>query len=173
MTSTRTAVGPAAMTDRHTVPERLAGRLLATDRSVTALVLRLTLAVVMFPHGAQKMLGWFDGPGFAGEMSILTDAVGLPVVIAFLVIVIEFFGSIGLALGFLTRIAAAGIASVMTGAVLTVHLRFGFFMNWFGNQAGEGFEYHILAIGLSLALLLMGSGAVSLDRVLIRRQVGR
>lgn len=171
MTSTWTAAGPAGTTGRASARGWLHA-LLATDRSMTALVLRLTLAVVMFPHGAQKMLGWFGGPGFGGEMSILTDAVGLPSVIAFLVIVIEFFGSIGLALGFLSRIAAAGIASVMIGAVLTAHLKFGFFMNWFGNQAGEGFEYHILAIGLALALLVTGSGALSLDRALIGRYAG-
>jgi len=141
-----------------------------TDPSYAALVLRLTLAIVMFPHGAQKLLGWFGGLGFSGTMAALTETNGLPAVVAFLVIVIEFFGSIGLALGFLSRIAAAGIAAVMIGAVLTTHVQVGFFMNWFGNQTGEGFEYHLLALGIALAVMIEGSGAISLDRMLSDRR---
>jgi len=131
-------------------------------------ILRWTLAVVMFPHGAQKLLGWFGGHGFQGTMGHLTDGAGLPWVIAFLVIVIEFFGPLGLALGLLTRPAAFGVASVMVGAVATTHWPHGFFMNWAGNQAGEGFEYHLLTLGIALALMIEGGGAFSLDRRLSR-----
>ncbi|MGH7720233.1 MAG: DoxX family protein [Gemmatimonadaceae bacterium] len=169
MTATATAPGRAQEVITTGFTGGWLRSLIWTDRSGTALLLRLTLALVMFPHGAQKMLGWFGGPGFAGEMSLLTETVGLPSVIAFLVIFIEFFGSIGLALGFLGRVAAAGIASVMIGAVLTMHVPFGFFMNWFGTQTGEGFEYHLLAIGIAAAIMINGSGTLSIDRALTGR----
>jgi putative oxidoreductase len=142
--------------------------LLHTTDGIGPAILRWTLAVVMFPHGAQKLLGWFGGHGFQGTMGYLTDGAGLPWVIALLVIVIEFFGPLGLALGLLSRPAAFGIASVMVGAVATTHWPHGFFMNWAGNQAGEGFEYHLLVLGLALALMIEGGGAFSLDRRLSR-----
>lgn len=134
--------------------------------------MRLTLAVVFFPHGAQKMLGWFGGPGFAGVMEILTGTYGLPTLLAFLVILIEFFAPLALALGLFGRVAAFGIGCVMVGAVFAGgHFQHGFFMNWFGKMpaGAEGFEYHLLALGIVLALLIKGSGAFSLDRVLWRR----
>jgi putative oxidoreductase len=131
-------------------------------------VLRLTLAVVMFPHGAQKLLGWFGGYGFEGTMGFLTGGIGLPVVLAALVIGIEFFAPIALAVGFLSRAAALGIAAVMMGAVVTTHLPFGFFMNWSGAQGGEGFEFHLLVLGMAAALMIRGSGALSVDRWLGR-----
>lgn len=142
--------------------------LLRTRRDFSALFLRLTLGLVFFPHGAQKMLGWFGGPGFAGEMELLTGAVGIPALIAALVILIEFFGAIALVLGLLGRVAALGIASVMVGAALTVHLPFGFFMNWFGElpPGAEGFEYHLLVLAIALVIMVRGSGAFSLDRKL-------
>lgn len=148
-------------------------KLLLTDDSVTGLILRLTLGLVMFPHGAQKFLGVYGGYGFSGTMGYLTGQVGLPTVIAFLVIMAEFFGSLGLILGLGTRIAAFGILCVMTGAVLVAHLPNGFFMNWAGNQAGEGFEYHLLAIGIALALILKGAGKASIDRMLVKKKGAR
>jgi putative oxidoreductase len=144
--------------------------LVRTDADLGPLVLRLTLALVMFPHGAQKMLGWFGGYGFSGSMQGLTTQAGLPAVIAFLVICIEFFAPIGLLAGLLSRVAALGIGSVMVGAIFVGHLQFGFFMNWSGNQAGEGFEYHLLVIGIAVALLIQGSGALSVDRLLGREE---
>lgn len=141
-------------------------KLIQTDDDVTALVLRLALGIVMFPHGAQKMLGWFGGGGFGGTMGHFTQNLGIPAVLVFLVILAEFFGSLGLLVGLLTRVAAFGIGCVIFVAALMVHLPNGFFMNWTGAQAGEGFEYHILALGLVIALLIRGSGALSVDRVL-------
>ena len=147
-------------------PSRLGwvGRLIETEADVTSLFLRLTLAVVIFPHGAQKLLGWFGGYGFSGTMGFFTEQMGLPGLVAFLVIFIEFFGALALAAGALGRAAAAGIAAVMVGAVVTTHLPNGFFMNWTGAQAGEGFEFHLLALGIAAALILKGSGAASFDR---------
>jgi putative oxidoreductase len=143
--------------------------LFQTNDAVSLLILRLTLGAVMLPHGAQKLLGWFGGYGFGGTMSLFTDKMGIPAVLAFLVILAESFGSLGLIVGFLTRIAAFGIAWVMVGAIFLVHVRHGFFMNWFGQQAGEGFEYHLLVIGISLALLLSGGGKWSVDGIISKR----
>ena len=140
-----------------------------TDHDHVLLVLRATLALVIFPHGAQKLTGWFGGPGFTGTMAHLTGEYHLPWLIALLVVLIEFFAPLALALGVLSRLAAAAIASVMIGAALTQHTSY-FFMNWFGNQAGEGFEYHLLAVGLAIAIMAYGGGAFSLDRVLTRQQ---
>ncbi len=144
-------------------------RLLRTNGGVTALILRLTLAIVIFPHGAQKVLGWFGGHGFTGTMGFFTAQSGLPWLVAFLVIVAEFLGSLGLLFGFLTRLCALGIGAVMVGAIFLVHAGNGFFMNWTGQQAGEGYEFHILAIGIALALLVAGGGAASVDKALARR----
>jgi putative oxidoreductase len=137
--------------------------LFATPPSLAGPVLRLGLAVVMFPHGAQKALGWFGGRGFDAQMEAFTGGMGLPWVLALLVIAAEFLGPIALVLGLLTRVAAFGIGCVMAGAIAMVHTEHGFFMNWTGSQAGEGFEYHLLAIAIALALVILGGGRASLD----------
>src|SRR5260370_36963621 len=127
--------------------------LVRTDGDVVPLVVRLTLAVVMFAHGAQKALGWFGGSGLRGTLDFLRKS-GVASPVAVLTIMAEFLGPLGLAVGLLTRAAALGIAAVMLGAILTVHRQHGFFMNWYGNAQGEGFEYHGLVIALSPALVL-------------------
>jgi len=140
------------------------GRLVNTDPNNFALtVLRLVLGVVFFAHGAQKMLGWFGGYGFSGTMGFFTHQMGIPAPLAFLAIAAEFFGGLGLILGFLTRVAAFGIAIEMLVAILMVHHRFGLFMNWAGDQKGEGFEYHLLVLAISFAIMLLGAGAFSVD----------
>ena len=136
--------------------------LMQTDGAVVGLILRLILAVVIFPHGAQKALGWFGGHGFKGTMKYFTDS-GIPTGFALLAITAEFFGSLGLLVGLLTRVAAFGIACIMLVAIITVHWPHGFFMNWFGNQKGEGFEYHLLVLGIAVTLIIIGSGKWSLD----------
>lgn len=138
-------------------------KLIQTDEDVSSLVLRVLLGIVFFPHGAQKVFGWFGGLGFSGTMESFTKHLGIPAIFAFLAIIAEFFGSIGLILGFLTRIAAFGIACVMVVAVFMLHLQNGFFMNWFGKQQGEGFEYHILVVAITIALMINGGGRWSLD----------
>ena len=139
--------------------------LMNTSEDVSLTILRIFLGVVFFAHGAQKMLGWFGGYGFHPTMGFFGQ-IGVPAAVAFLVICAEFFGSIGLILGLLTRIAAFGIGADMIGAIFIVHLKNGFFMNWAGTQKGEGFEFHLLAIAISAALLLRGGGAFSIDRSL-------
>lgn len=143
-------------------------RMFRTNNDIAPLILRLFLGAVFFPHGAQKALGWFGGFGFTGTMGFFTQKMGMPVVIALLVIAAEFLGSVGLITGFLTRLSAFGIASVMTGAIFMVHLPNGFFMNWSGKQAGEGFEFHLLAIAIALALIITGGGGLSLDGLVAR-----
>lgn len=140
-------------------------KLFATNKDVIPLILRLTLGAVMFPHGAQKVLGWFGGGGFNATLQGMTG-MGLPAAIVVVVMIAEFLGSLGLIFGFLTRLSALGIISVMLGAIFTVHQQYGFFMNWMGNQAGEGFEYHLLAIGIAIALLIRGGGSFSIDRAI-------
>ncbi len=140
-------------------------RLLSTSNDVALTFLRLVLGVVFFAHGAQKMLGWFGGYGFHGTIGFFGH-VGMPAPVAFLVICTEFFGGLGLIVGLLTRIAALGIGVEMIGAIFMVHLTNGFFMNWYGNQKGEGYEYHLLAIAIAAALLLRGAGKFSADRAL-------
>jgi putative oxidoreductase len=138
-------------------------KILHTESDLGPTVARLAIGIVMFPHGAQMVLGWFGGSGFSGTMGYFTDQVGLPWIFALLVVLAEFLGSIGLILGALSRLAAGGIAIVMLGAIFTVHLSNGFFMNWYGAQQGEGFEYHILMLGLTLIVMIKGGGAVSVD----------
>jgi len=140
-------------------------KLLGTSDDWVLTLMRVVLGVVFFAHGAQKMLGWFGGYGFSGTMGFF-EHMGIPAPFAFLAISAEFFGGIGLVLGLLTRVAAFGIVVNMVVAVLTVHLPNGLFMNWAGTQKGEGFEYHLLAIALGVAIILTGAGAASIDRAL-------
>ena len=141
-------------------------KLISTDDDSATAILRLVLGVIFFAHGAQKMLGWFGGYGFSGTMGFFTDVMHIPVLFAFLALTAEFFGGLGLILGFLTRIAALGIFFNMVVAIAMVHYRFGFFMNWTGAQKGEGFEYHLLVLAITAFLMIRGAGAVSIDRVL-------
>ena len=134
--------------------------------------LRVVLGLVIFPHGMQKLLGWFGGYGFKGTMGYLTGQAKLPWLVALLVILGEAFGSLGLIVGLLTPIAALGIGAIMLGAAWTVHRRNGFFMNWSGQQKGEGYEFHVLAAGIALVLVIYGGGALSLDSVLFSRAAG-
>ncbi len=144
-------------------------RLFSTSNDLTLTILRLIMGVVFFAHGAQKMLGWFGGYGFHGTMGFFTQHMGIPAPLAFLAICAEFFGGLGLIVGFLTRIAAFGITVNMLVAILTVHHVNGLFMNWTGQQKGEGYEYHLLAIALGLLFMIKGAGALSVDRALTVR----
>jgi putative oxidoreductase len=143
--------------------------LFKTNDSLTPVIARLTLGLVMFPHGAQKALGWFGGYGFSGTMGFFTGQLHIPAVFAFLAVAAEFGGSIGLITGFLSRVSAFAIAVNMVVATLMVHAANGFFMNWAGNQKGEGFEYHILVVGLALVVIVSGAGKWSVDGLLGRR----
>ncbi|ASZ15004.1 DoxX family protein [Chitinophaga pendula] len=150
-------------------------KLTATTDNYAGLILRVTLGGVLFPHGAQKVFGWFGGPGFIKEMDHLTHAAGLPAFIAILVILIEFLGALFLLCGWHTRLTAATVAVLFIGIILKVHAGMGFFMNWFGNRpAGvEGFEYHLLVIGICAALIATGSGKYAWDQHYARLKTNR
>lgn len=141
-------------------------KIVNTNNDFVLTVLRLVLGSIFLCHGGQKVLGWFGGQTFGASMNMFTQAMHIPAVFAFLAIMAEFAGGISLIVGFLGRIAAFGIACNMVVAILMVHGKFGLFMNWFGNQQGEGYEYHLLAIALGLAILVKGSGAFSIDHAL-------
>jgi putative oxidoreductase len=143
--------------------------LIQTDDESASTYLRVVLGAVMFPHAAQKAFGWFGGGGMSGTLAFFREGLHLPNAIGLLVIAVELFGALALLLGAYTRVAAAGIGAVMVGAAVLVHLPNGFFMNWFGNQAGEGFEYHLLVLAMVAALVVKGGGRASVDRWLATR----
>ncbi len=145
-------------------------RIVNTHDDCAMTVVRLVLGLVFFAHGAQKMLGWLGGYGFSGTMGFFTHQMGIPAPFAFLAICAEFFGGLGLIVGFLGRIAAFGILCNMIVAIVMVHRHNGFFMNWSGTQKGEGIEYHLLAIAIAVAILIDGSGSLSVDRFLSDRR---
>ncbi|HCO84213.1 MAG TPA: hypothetical protein DIT95_11855 [Arenibacter sp.] len=145
--------------------KHLAKTLLTTNPKIGFSIARLTLGLVIFPHGAQKLLGLFGGYGYSATIDFFTTQMGLPGIIAFSIIMIEFFGSISLILGFISRFWALSLAGMFLGIIYTTQLEHGFFMNWFGNQAGEGFEYSLLIIGLALSIVINGSGKWSIDKL--------
>jgi putative oxidoreductase len=145
----------------------LLSSLVATGDSFAPLFLRVSLGLMLFPHGAQKLLGWFGGYGFNGTMGYFTGTVGTPWVVGLLVILGEFFGSLMLIAGLGVRFAAASLVVIMLGAVWQ-HKANGFFMNWYGQQKGEGLEFFVLAIGMAVALVIAGAGKWSVDALLAR-----
>jgi putative oxidoreductase len=144
-------------------------RVVQTEPSYALLVLRLALAIVIFPQGGQKLLGWFGGPGIDGTKQMFA-ALGVPAGIAALVIISDSFGSLALAIGLVGRFAALGTTMVMLGAMALVNGQNGFFLNWTGDQAGEGIQFHLLVVAVALVLLVEGSGAWSIDRLLPQGQ---
>lgn len=138
-------------------------KILATQNSLSPLIARLALGIVILPHGVQKVTA------FTATMSFFTETMGIPTLLALLVVLTEFLGALGLIFGLLSRVCALGIAVIMMVAIFMVHLPHGFFMNWQGNQSGEGFEFHLLAIGLALIVIIQGGGAFSIDKKLSAR----
>ena len=139
-------------------------KLIATRNDVSLLVIRVVLGAVMLPHGYQKLMN------FSATLNAFSGGMGIPKPLAVLVILAESVGGLMLVLGLVGRLGALGVAAVMVGAIVKVHAPNGFFMNWYGNQKGEGFEYHLLAIAMALAVMIGGSGALSIDGVLQRRR---
>jgi putative oxidoreductase len=144
-------------------------KLLATDGDWVLTLARIILGMALFAHGAQKLLGWFGGHGLSATLRTFRDQLGIPTPLAYLAIAAEFFGGLGLIVGLFSRIAALGIALIMVVAM--VHLKYGFFINWFGDKQGHGIEYHLLAIALAVIVIVHGAGAFSLDRALYHRMV--
>ncbi|HKK11800.1 MAG TPA: DoxX family protein [Flavobacteriaceae bacterium] len=142
-------------------------KIFKTADSYAPLTIRFILGLVVFPHGAQKLFGWFGGYGFSGTMDFFMETMGLPWLIGFLVIILESFGAIALLAGMATRIIAGFYLVLALSIVFTSHIQHGFFMNWFGNQQGEGYEYFLLWIGMAVSLFLTGGGKYSLDKKLV------
>ena len=145
-------------------------KLIQTSDDLAATTIRVVLGAVMFPHGAQKVLGWFGGHGFGPTLDAFTAQMGIPAPLALLAFAAEFLGGLGLIVGLLGRVAALGVLGVMATAAVMVHAPHGFFMNWTGAQGGEGYEYHLLAGALAVAVMIKGSGALSVDRWLTRQR---
>jgi putative oxidoreductase len=144
-------------------------KLFSTTDNAGLTLIRVVLGAVILPHGLQKTFGLFGGYGWEGTMGFFTGQMGIPAALAALAIIAESLGAVALMVGFLGRVAALGIIGVMVGAVMTVHANVGFFMNWNGTQAGEGFEYHLLAVAMGALIVWKGSGAYSVDRVIAAR----
>jgi len=144
--------------------------LIGTNNSFAPTILRLVLGVVFFAHGAQKALGWFGGYGFSKTVDSFHNYFGIPAPLAVLAIAAEFLGGIGLIVGLLSRVAAFGILCNMVVAIFKVHLANGLFINWYGTQKGEGYEFHLLAIAIALAIMILGAGALSLDGLLAKNR---
>ncbi len=142
--------------------------LIETDGEWVLMLVRVVLGVVFFAHGAQKLLGWFGGPGLGATLRTFHDQLRIPAVLTCLAIAAEFFGGLGLIVGLLTRVAAFGVAVTIAVALLTVHLKNGFFLNWFGEKPGHGIEYHLLVIALAAVLMVKGAGPFSIDAALSR-----
>jgi putative oxidoreductase len=142
--------------------------LLSTNPDWTLTIIRTLLGIVFFAHGAQKLLGWYGGPGLKETMVTMHEHLGLPLPLAFVAVATEFFGGAGLIVGLLSRAAAVGIGVTMLSAIMMVHGRNGLFMDWFGTRKNHGYEYHLLALALAMVLVVKGSGAFSLDRFLFK-----
>src|SRR6202166_490540 len=140
--------------------------MLGTEGDWVITVARIVLGVVFFAHGAQMALGWFGGPGLQSTVRVFRETLRIPAPLAVLAVAAEFLGGLGLIVGLLSRVAALGIAVVMMVALVAVHRKFGFFMNWFGEKQGHGIEYHVLVLALALTVMIKGAGAFSLDQVL-------
>lgn len=134
-----------------------------TTDSNAAMIIRIVLGLIIFPHGAQHLLGWFGGFGYSGFMNWLITEKHLPWIVAFLVVQIEFFGSLLLIAGLATRFVSALTIVLFIGIILASHLQFGFFMDWLASMPGEGYEFHLLIIGMCLSLLISGGGKYSVD----------
>lgn len=157
---------------RKTGLERYAIEFLATNNELVPTILRLSLGGVVLAHGLQKVFGWFGGYGLSGTLGFF-ESIGMPRVLGALVIASDFLGSLALLAGLMTRFSAAAAAAVMIGAALLVHLPNGFFMNWAGAPRGEGYELHLLALGMAVSLVISGGGRASIDRWLSFKLGGR
>ena len=139
-------------------------QLIQTKDDISAFILRVMLGIIFFPHGAQKVLGWFGGYGLNVSLTHFTQNMHIPLAFTLLDFAAEFLGALALIIGFFTRLAALGIAIVMVVAIYMVHASHGFFMNWSGAQKGEGIEYHLLVFAIAIALMIKGSGSFSIDK---------
>ena len=141
--------------------------LFGTFGSWSLLIVRVVLGVIFFAHGAQKVFGWFGGPGLRGLIGYFKQALGVPAPLAVLAAFTELLGGLGMVVGLLVRPAAVGLIIVMLVAIAKVHRPHGFFLNWSLTPGkGHGLEMNLALIGMALAVLIGGAGAVSIDRLI-------
>ena len=154
----------------HLQPAAVLSRALSSRGGLGQTVVRLTLALVLLPHGMQHLFGLFGGYGFAGSLAWMTGTLGIPAPLAAPGILLEFVGPALLIVGAGSRLWGTALAVFMATAAST-HLPNGFFMNWFGSlPAGtEGFEYHLLATAMAASIAINGGGKFSVDGVVARR----
>ncbi len=131
------------------------------------------LGTVILAHGVQKLFGWFGGYGFEGTMAFFTETIGLPWVIGLAIILFESIGALAIILGLAIRPLVLFSLFLAVGIIISVHAQHGFYMNWAGNQAGEGIEFFLLWIGMALSLLITGGGQYSVDRLYFSQPEGR
>jgi len=137
---------------------------------IAPLMLRIPLGLIFMAHGSQKLLGLFGGHGLTGTFRTFEEKMGIPPIFTLLAIIAEFGGGIGILVGFLTRLSAAGISAVMLVAIYKVHWAHGFFLNGACIPGrGHGIEYNIALLGMSLYLLIAGGGPWCLDRLVFKR----
>jgi putative oxidoreductase len=141
--------------------------LFGTFASKSLLIVRVVLGIIFFAHGAQKVFGWFGGPGLRGVITYFRQSLGVPAPLTVLAALTECVGGLVMIVGVLVRPAAVGLIIVMLVAIATVHWRNGFFLNWSLEPGkGHGFEMNLALIGMALAVLVGGAGAVSVDRLI-------
>src|SRR6266446_806669 len=130
---------------------------------IALLVVRVVAGVIFAAHGAQKLFGAFGGPGLAAMVQPPPDGMGL---LGYPVTIGEFFGGLGLILGFLCRFSAASLIVIMLGAIGLVHGQHGFFLGHGPSDtlATSGFEYNLALIGLLAPILIAGPGRLAIGR---------
>lgn len=143
-------------------------RFLKTNDDWTYTFLRISLGILFLPHGLQMAFGWFGGGGWQASMNYLQGSMELPAMIAYGVVLTQLLGSLFLFAGLFTRGMAFLILVIMGGAVYTSHIDHGFFMNWNGQQDGEGFEYHIAVFAITIPVIIYGGGKWAFDQQLAK-----
>ncbi len=131
----------------------------STD-AISWTIVRVAAGLILVPHGAQKLFGWFGGGGLTGTAQFFEQNLNLYPGLLFACVagLTEFVGGLFLALGLLTRLSAAAVVALMAYAAFFVHHGNGFF--W---TAG-GYEYPLLWGLVALALVIRGGGEFSIDR---------
>ncbi|KAB2879255.1 DoxX family protein [bacterium] len=144
-------------------------KIFATRDDSMLTLLRIVSGFIILAHGVQKLFGWFGGHGIGETMDSFEQWFGLPAFVTFLVILSDSVGALCLIAGFATRFMASSIAAVMIGAIALVHGKWGFYMNWYSERRGEGFEFHLLVLAIMIVLIIRGGGKASIDRWIARR----
>lgn len=138
----------------------------STENDIKLFILRLAAGFVVLAHGVQKLFGWFGGHGPQFYIESFGEWFGFPAVVTILIILSDTVGALLLMFGAAARFMAASISLVMLGAIYFVHGRWGFYMNWYGEQRGEGFEFHLLILVMTIIVGIWGAGKWSVDRAI-------